>query len=211
MDRSHQQPEPLPDPEDISPDLDEEAMTAELVAFLDGELKPEAAEAVQAKLGMDAGLRQEAEGLKKTWDLLDYLPRPEPSPQFTAKTISRILPLPPDSGSGSRTVTPSPSSGTNTPLTPGSPPKKRLLLHSLVTLLLVVGSVLAGWFGRALVVNRLYLMDEREQDARILPERRLLQNIQSFRYVDDLEFLKALDHPDLFGDEQFHSIQEAAK
>ena len=52
---------------------------ADLVAWLDGELEGEAA-------------RAEADALRKTWELLDYLPRPEPSASFTHRTLSRLAP-----------------------------------------------------------------------------------------------------------------------
>jgi hypothetical protein len=35
-------------------------------------------------------MRAEAEALKKTWELLDYLPRPEPSTSFTHRTLERL-------------------------------------------------------------------------------------------------------------------------
>ncbi len=49
---------------------------ADLVAYLDGELGGEAARSLEAKITLDPAARSEAETLKRTWDLLDYLPRP---------------------------------------------------------------------------------------------------------------------------------------
>jgi hypothetical protein len=66
---------------------------ADLVAYLDGELKGQAAHAVEARLVRDAAVRAEADSLKKAWDLLDFLPRPEPSPNFTHRTLSRVNPV----------------------------------------------------------------------------------------------------------------------
>src|SRR5689334_1695542 len=66
---------------------------ADLVAYLDGELTGAAARAVEAKLALNPAARAEAESLKRTWDLLDYLPRPEPSPSFTERTLSRLAPV----------------------------------------------------------------------------------------------------------------------
>jgi hypothetical protein len=63
---------------------------ADLVAYLDGELKGEAARALQAKLQLHPEARAEAAALKRTWDLLDYLPQAEPSPAFTEQTLSRL-------------------------------------------------------------------------------------------------------------------------
>ena len=63
---------------------------ADLVAYLDGEMDEETAQAFEARLGRDADLRAEAEALKRTWELLDYLPRPEPSGGFTQRTLERL-------------------------------------------------------------------------------------------------------------------------
>src|SRR5688500_14632959 len=63
---------------------------ADLVAYLDGELDEEAARLIESKINLDHATRAEVEVLKKTWDLLDYLPRPEPSPNFTHRTLDRL-------------------------------------------------------------------------------------------------------------------------
>jgi anti-sigma factor RsiW len=63
---------------------------AELVAYLDGELDETASQALEARLNRDSQMRAEVEAFKKTWDLLDYLPRPEPSASFTHRTLERL-------------------------------------------------------------------------------------------------------------------------
>src|SRR4051812_1944661 len=73
-----------------SPSPLSEAEREELVAYLDGELDEEQAHSVEARISMDPTLRAEAETLKRAWDMLDYLPRPEPSPSFTNRTLDRI-------------------------------------------------------------------------------------------------------------------------
>src|SRR5690349_7189114 len=66
---------------------------AELVAYLDGELSGEAARAMEAKLSLNPAARAEADALRRTWELLDYLPRPQPSPHFTHRTLDRLAPV----------------------------------------------------------------------------------------------------------------------
>jgi hypothetical protein len=61
-----------------------------LVAYLDGELDDRAAQSLEARLNTEPALRAEAEALKQTWDLLDYLPRPQPSGSFTHRTLERL-------------------------------------------------------------------------------------------------------------------------
>jgi hypothetical protein len=66
---------------------------ADLVAFLDGELGGEPARQIEARISHDPAVRAEADSLKKAWDLLDFLPRAEPSPSFTERTLSRLAPV----------------------------------------------------------------------------------------------------------------------
>src|SRR5437016_255159 len=79
----------MPDPAPFT-----DADRAELVAYLDGELDRTGQQRVEARLGRDVRARAEAETLKRAWELLDYLPRPEPSPNFTERTLTRISALP---------------------------------------------------------------------------------------------------------------------
>ena len=73
----------------------------DLIAYLDGELDGEAARALEAKLALDPAARAEADTLKRTYDLLDFLPKAEPSPNFTNLTLSKIGPVRP---TGSQTA-----------------------------------------------------------------------------------------------------------
>src|SRR6266404_8238680 len=62
----------------------------DLSAYLDGELDKQSARALEAKLSVNAEARGEADTLRRTWELLDYLPRLEPSPDFTHRTLERL-------------------------------------------------------------------------------------------------------------------------
>ena len=73
-------------------DLEADADDAELIAYLDGELAPDAAQKLESKLAADAAVRTRATEYKKTFDLLDYLPKPEPSADFTNRTLTKIQP-----------------------------------------------------------------------------------------------------------------------
>src|SRR6516225_9156928 len=73
---------------ELSPLNDDER--AELIAYLDGELDESASRALEAKLSTNPKVRAEADALRRTWELLDYLPRTEPSASFTQRTVSRI-------------------------------------------------------------------------------------------------------------------------
>jgi len=62
----------------------------DLVAYLDGELPEAHSRVISTKLTQSATARREVEDLKKTWELLDFLPRPKAPPDFSERTISHI-------------------------------------------------------------------------------------------------------------------------
>lgn len=61
-----------------------------LSAYLDHELDENGAEAVTAALSRRPEVRQEAESLRKTWEMLDYLPRSQAPRSFTEQTLTRL-------------------------------------------------------------------------------------------------------------------------
>jgi hypothetical protein len=63
---------------------------ANLVAYIDGELPETNSRAIATKLTQSATARREVEMLKKTWELLDYLPMPQVEQQFAERTITQI-------------------------------------------------------------------------------------------------------------------------
>ncbi len=63
---------------------------ADLVAYVDGELPEAHSRSIATKLTQSATARREVEMLQKTWELLDHLPRPQVTGQFSEKTVSHI-------------------------------------------------------------------------------------------------------------------------
>lgn len=61
-----------------------------LTAYLDHELDDAGAEQVTAALSRRPEVRKEAETLRKTWEMLDYLPRPLAPKSFTEQTLTRL-------------------------------------------------------------------------------------------------------------------------
>jgi anti-sigma factor RsiW len=148
---------------------------ADLVAYLDGELAGDAARAMETRLSLDPAVRAEAEALKRTWELLDFLPRPEPSATFTNRTLEK---LPPVSASG-------PSSWL------GWGPR----LFGLVWAASLLLGVVAGYAGYNLLVSR------EPGDKELVRDLRLIENKRYYEAVEDVEFLRELDRPDLFGED----------
>src|SRR5437879_2936082 len=65
-----------------------QAERANLVAYLDQELNEAEAHAIATKLTLSVSARREVDALEKTWELLDYLPRPKATPELTERTLA---------------------------------------------------------------------------------------------------------------------------
>lgn len=202
-----------PDPrEDDLRDNDpsDDERTAELVSYLDGELSPEEADEIEAELGRDKRLRSQADSLKRAWDLLDFLPRSEPSSNFTERTLSQIAPLQNLPATGS-SLARSPSlpnqfrsSGSGASIAPvaaaptGSGRIRFVRWAAGLTLF-----ALLGWFVQRPLQQLFSPRDDKNADAQLLSELRLLKNLKFYRHIDDISFLQALDQPELFAEEPF--------
>jgi anti-sigma factor RsiW len=157
-----------------------------LIAFLDGELDEKSAHDWEVRLSRDALARTEAESLRHTWELLDYLPQPEPSANFTSRTLERISVLRPAA----------------------SGPKTRrhwqpwaLGIGWAAAILLAGLAGLAG-VSRLLPARETPVAEATEPDRYLARDLRIIENFRLYEHVDDLNFLRRLaDDPDLFGDE----------
>ena len=147
----------------------------QLIAYLDGELDAEAARQVEARLHQDPAARAEAEALRRTWDLLDYLPQVEPSPAFTHRTLERVT------AQHVAAVT--------------TLYRRRRWRAAVGWAAVAAAAAAAGFVAVTLTVPREPTDDELARDLRVLENRRL------YEQADSLEFLKALDNPELFGDD----------
>jgi anti-sigma factor RsiW len=148
---------------------------ADLVAYLDGELTGEAARALEAKLSLNPAARTEAKTLRRTWELLDYLPRPQPSVSFTHRTLQRLTSVRGDRGRARWWV-----------LVAGW----------------IAAMVLAGWAGYA---GYTWVVPRTPGDRELLHDLRLIENKRYYDLVEDLDFWHALDTPELFGEEHTSS------
>ena len=162
------------------PHVDDDDDQDELVAYLDGELDEQAARAVEAKLNVDATAREEADTLRRTWELLDYLPRAEPSPNFTHRTMERLEPV-------VRT--------TMIRVRPWKRWRPLALGMGWAAAVLLAGA--GGFYGMTVYQAR----SHRHQEQELVRDLRIIENKRLYEHVDDIEFLRELDHPDLFGDE----------
>jgi anti-sigma factor RsiW len=159
----------------------------DLVAYLDGELDDERARALESRINVDPKARSEAEAMRQAWDMLDYLPRPEPSSNFTHRTLERLAIGHLHSAS-----------------------KRRRSLRWLSGLAWVAAVLLAAGGGFALA-GKLWrpapvpvsapVADSAEVEDTLIHHLRVVQNRHLYQAADDLDFLRTLDQPELFGSE----------
>jgi anti-sigma factor RsiW len=145
---------------------------ADLVAYLDGELEGEAARAMAARINLEPTVRAEADALSRAWEMLDYLPKPEPSPAFTHRTLERV--------SAVRRVR------------PGRRRAWALAFGWAAALLLAAAGGFVG-------VSRLYPSDRTDEE--LVRDLRVIENRRLYEPIDDIDFLWGLNHPELFGDD----------
>lgn len=176
-----------PAPEDEEP---ADAATEELVAYLDGELDSKAADSVANRLSRDQKLRTEADALQRAWDILDILPRPQPSATFTARTLSMAIPTAAATPYGQTMVLTGP--GMSATSSPGGG-----LSFWLATLMLIAAAGAVGYLAhRELSPTRTPNLDPSLEDVP------MMKNMRLYRHVDDMDFLHRLDSPDLFAVEE---------
>lgn len=152
---------------------------ADLVAYLDGDpsLDRDTAHKIQTRLSLDPVLRAEAESLKRTWDLLDYLPRAEPSPNFTHRTLDKLS-----------------TRQTRKVLRQTRHRRRWLWAAGWAAAVLIVG--LAGYLAAVA------LSPPRPTEQDLVRDLRLIENLRYYEQVETLDFLLELDQRDLFGEDQ---------
>jgi anti-sigma factor RsiW len=167
---------------------------ANLVAYLDGELDEESAHVLEARLNREPELRAVAEDLRKTWELLDYLPRPEPSPSFTHRTLERVAVK-------------------STGKWPARPPGRWTWLGPLgwvaAVLLALGGGVFAAhhlWTPPAPTTSQQPVVTpappRSEVEEVMVKDWDLLKSYRQYEQMDDMEMLKQLGRKDYFGEEE---------
>jgi anti-sigma factor RsiW len=173
----------MPDPRPLS-----DADRADLVAYLDGELDAAGQRRVESRLNADPHARAEADSLKRAWEMLDYLPRPEPAPEFTTRTLARVSAISP-------AVTPAVRSEAPAVVRP-----RRWLFAAAWAAGLV--AALAGGYGLAPPTNRPPPADlDPDADPLMAAEPRLIEHLPLYLAAENMTYLNELDESDLFADD----------
>lgn len=155
--------------------LDEE----ELVAYLDGELDDEACQRVEQRLADDPAYRQELQRLQRAWDCLDRLPETAVDETFIRDTVEMVTLAASQEVEEAKRVFP-----------------VRQRAHAVLTAGALLLSLLAGF---ALVA--VAWPDPNDELVRNLP---VLEHLEPYRNIDNVEFLRSLAATGLFQRDEFH-------
>jgi len=166
-------------PQTTKPDVEDEL--ADLVAYLDGEMDEPSAELMERRLTSDNPLRQRADALDVTWQLLDSLEDVGASGEFAQKTLSSL-----------ETIEAAPDS----PQDFGTRIKRALfqsgVLHNAIGWL-VLAFLLASL---GLTIGRLTARPQRaNDDVQMLQQLPLLKHYHQYRLLPDADFLQDVSLP----------------
>ena len=153
------------------PQIDEE-----LVAYLDGELDAEAVVRFEARLADHANLRQKLQQHRRTWDLLDELPRINVDDQFTQTTVEMVAISVADEVENA-----------------SHHESLRATLGWLIGGGVALAASLVGYTWVASIVAA--------PNRQLVEDLRVIENLDEYRAVEDIEFLRALEREGLFATE----------
>jgi len=145
----------------------------QLVAYLDGELALEEVEEVERRLARDPATREHLKSLGRTWEALDELPRSPTTVSFTSSTLEMVSVAASDVIAAQRLTVPG----------------RRLRFWATLCVVGVAGVV----FGFA--TARHWRPDPDEPIVRDLP---VIQHLDSYQHVGNIEFLRMLNDQNLF-------------
>ena len=157
-----------PPPETAVDPLDEE-----LIAYLDSELNDDARTVVEQRLASDETYRQRLKLLQQAWDMLDMLPSSVPSDSFTRTTVAMTIDTAQEQAE-----------------TQLFQAKRKQNNRVRLGVAAVGMAVAVGYFivmARIDAPNRQLLRD--------LP---VIEHVDEYRVVDDLDFLRQLAEEGLF-------------
>lgn len=149
--------------------------TEDLVAYLDGELDAQDSRSIEEHLARDEAARQQMQGLDRTWQLLETLPRAEATDDFTTSTVAMVAMTEGSAIMAARNI------------------RARLARWGAIALSFVA-AVSLGY-----VVGGRWLTDPNHQLILDLP---VIERLDAYRQAGDIEFLRQLHQQGLFVDDE---------
>lgn len=157
-----------------------------LVAYLDGEVSEQEAIEVEQALSSSEQTRAQVDSLERTWELLDKLPIPKASDEFTDKTLSTIKTMELEA----QEAVSQQRSGLS--LSKASQDQIRKL------------AVISGWsVGLALSIFVGYQLTNQwlpDKPVPLVEDFSFIENLDIYSEVQDLEFLEQLQKSGIFNE-----------
>jgi len=151
------------------------SLEEQLVAYLDGELDVEASRRVEELLATDPKVRQALQGLDRTWELLGELETPQVAERFAQSTLEMVAVAAAEDTERSRT---------------DASRRRRRRWVILSASLLAAGA--AGFLGMSL---------RPDPNRQLIDDLPLLENLDEYRQIGDIEFLRSLHKQGVFAEE----------
>lgn len=148
----------------------------EIVAYLDGELDAQSEARVARRLSDDPAYRLRLNQLQQAWDLLDNLRGTEADDEFTASTVAMVA-VQADQEAKSQQMR--------------AATKRSFAWLALVAVALI--SVISGY---AVLHSRLT-----EADRKLVRDLPVIEHVDEYSNIDNVDFLKALERENLFPSE----------
>ncbi len=162
-----------------TPDRSQPELAQQLVGYLDGELDAQQARQVEEALAADPRVREEVWQLEKSWQLLDELPRTQVDQSFTRSTVEMIaLKAEEDLVKVQAQI----------------PQRKRRA--GLIGAALLLFAAVAGFFTVATMTER--------ADKQLLDDLPIVENLDQYREIENIEFLRMLQSRDFQQPEAKH-------
>lgn len=154
-------------------------LAEQLVGYLDGELDGQQTRRVEEALAADPHVRDEVWQLERSWQLLDELPRTQVDESFTRSTVEMIaLKAEEDLVAVQAAV-------------PRQKRRVRLISAGMMAVAAVAGFIAVMALGR-------------RADEQLLRDLPVVENLDQYRAVEDIEFLRMLQSRDFQPQEPKH-------
>lgn len=166
-----------PDSTPIDPHAEKPTLDEELVAYLDHELDSASSQRIERLLATDPAVRDKLQQFQQAWDALEELHRAEVDALFTQSTMEMVAVAASGEWESVRQKT----------------ARRRARRWLLGTAALVAAGV-AGF-----LAPTWFCPDPNEPLLRDLP---VIENLDQYRQIDDVEFLRLLHAEGLFAEEE---------
>lgn len=167
-------------------DASSNSLEEDLVAYLDGELDDEASRRIEQLLSRDAQVRMKLQHLERTWHLLDHLDRAEPEEAFTRTTLEMVAVAAEEDLVETRAALPR--------------RRRRRWLVGGASLLVAAA---AGFLLVATV--------RPNPNRQLLEDLPILENLDPYRQVEELAFLRLLAREGLFAPADAPAVAAASR